>query len=67
MFPAILIQIVVVLLVAGLLLWGVKQFPIDATIQRLIHVVVIVVVCLWLIYALFGMFGGGSAGPVFRR
>lgn len=59
MFPAFLIQILIVLLIAGLILWAVSQFPIDATIARIIRVVIIVVVCIWLIYALAGMLPGG--------
>lgn len=61
MFPAALIQIVVALLVAGLLLWAIAQFPLDATIVRLIRVVIIVVICIWLIYLLAEMFGSGTA------
>jgi type IV secretory pathway TrbL component len=52
-----LVSIVVVLLIAGLLLWAVGQFPIDATIARIIRVVVVVVVVLWLLQA-FGLFHG---------
>ena len=54
-----LLQIIVILAVVGLLLWGVGQFPIDPTIAKLIRVVTIVVVCLWLIDAIFGL---GLAG-----
>lgn len=63
MFPAALIQLIVCLAIAGLILWAISQFPIDATIQRIIRVVVIVVVCIWLIYFLAGM-GGLLVGPV---
>lgn len=65
MFPAILLQVLIVLLIVGVLLWGLGQFPIDATIARLIKVVIIVVVAIWLIYLLFGMAGGAASGPVF--
>ena len=64
MFPAILIQILVVLCIAGLLLWALSQIPMDAVIARVIRVVVIVVVCIWLIYLLAGIAGGM---PVIRR
>ena len=54
-----LISLVVTLAVVGLLLWGIGQFPIDATIMKIIRVVVIVAVCLWLLDMIFG-FGLGS-------
>jgi hypothetical protein len=48
----LLIQLVVVLVVIGLLLWLVEtQLPIDPTIKRILHVVVIVAVVLWLLAA----------------
>jgi hypothetical protein len=56
MFPAVLLQVVIVLAVTGLLLWAVSQIP----------MVVIVLVCIWLIYLLIG-FAGGMPTPVFRR
>jgi bacteriorhodopsin len=61
MFPAFLIQIVIVLVIAGLLLWAVTQIPMDPTIARILRVVVIVFVVLWLLYVLVGMLpeGGG--------
>jgi hypothetical protein len=49
-----LIPIIVTLAVAGLALWAITQLPLDATIVRLIRVVVIVVAVLYLIDALFG-------------
>jgi len=66
MFPAMLIQILVVLLIAGLILWAVSQFPIDPTIARIIRVVIIVVVCIWLIYWLAALLPAGGWGPPHR-
>ena len=60
MFPATLIQIVIVLVIVGLLLWVVEQIPMDPSIARIIRVVVIVCVCLWLLYFLVGILPGGS-------
>ena len=54
MFPALLIQVVIVLVVVGLALWILQQIPMDATIARIIRVVIIVVVCIWLLYLLVG-------------
>lgn len=56
-----LIGIIVVLCVVGLILWAIGQIPMDATIARIIRVVVIVLVCLWLLSVIFpgamGSFG----------
>ena len=52
-----LISILVVLIIAGLILWAVSQFPLDATIVRIIRVVVVVFVVLWLLQQL-GLFHG---------
>jgi len=60
--PGALIELIVVLCIAGLILWAISQFPIDATIARLIRVVIIVVVCIWLLYFLVGMLGSGGPG-----
>lgn len=61
-----LIHVVVILAIVGLLLWGLGQFPIDATIAKIIRVVVIVAVCLWLLDLVFGL-GLGSITIGHRR
>jgi hypothetical protein len=63
-----LIEIVVVLIIVGLLLWVVTQIPgLDPAIVRIIRVVVIVAVVIWLLYAFVGMFGAGAfAVPRYR-
>jgi hypothetical protein len=58
MFPLPLIEIVVALVVVGIILWALTQFPIDAMIARLIRVLVIVIVAIWVCYVLLGMAGG---------
>lgn len=67
-FPGGLIWIVAVLCVVGVLLWGLSQFPIDPTIYNFIRVAIIVVVAIWFIWFIAGIFGGGGA-PVglYRR
>jgi len=66
MFPAALIQVFFVLLIAGVLLWAVSAIPVlDATIKQFIRIAVIVIVAIWLIYVLMGMFGAGF--PAMRR
>lgn len=64
MFPAVLLQVLLVLLTVGVVLWGVSQIPMDATVARMIRVVVIVVVAIWLIYLLFGLLGSGVPSRV---
>jgi hypothetical protein len=55
MFPVMLIQVILTLLVVGILLWGLGQLPvIDATIKQFIRVAIIVVTAIWLLYVLFG-------------
>lgn len=47
MLPAILLQLLIVLLIAGVLLWAVQQFPLDPVIARIIRVKTIVFIPLW--------------------
>jgi hypothetical protein len=64
MFPAaVLIQVLLILLVIGVVLWGVAQIPMDAAIAHLIRVAVIILVAIWLIYLLAGMLGMGPPWP----
>jgi len=66
MFPGFLIEIIVVLVIVGLILWVIQQIPMDATIARIIRVVVIVCVAVWLLCLLLGFMPGGfgyHAGP----
>ncbi len=62
-----IIQVVIGLAIVGLLLWVLQQIPMDATIARIIRVVVIVAVCLWLLYLLASLFGSGPLFPTMRR
>ena len=50
-----MISVIVVLILAGLLLWACSQFPIDGTILQLIRVVVVVAVVLFLLSHLVGL------------
>lgn len=57
-----IVQILIILVIVGVVLWLVSIVPMDATIKRIIHVVVIVLVCLWLIISvLLPMAGMGGA------
>ena len=58
--PYGLINILVVLVIAGLLLWAISQIPMDPVIAKIIRVVVIVFVCIYLLYWLVGMLPAGG-------
>lgn len=66
-----LIGLLVLLVVAGLFLWVLSQFPIDPVIYRIARVVVIVVICIAVLMFLVawipsaGLFNG--SGPYYRR
>ncbi len=67
MFPMALIQIVVALVIVGIVLWALTQFPLDPTIAKLIRVLVIVIVAIWVCYVLIGLAGGGGIShPLIR-
>lgn len=51
-----ILGLILVLVIVGVLLWGIGQMPfIDAGIKKVIYVIVIVCVVVWLISALFGV------------
>ena len=50
-----LISLIVVLILCALALWAVEQFPLDATLVKIIRVVVIVFAVLYILQA-FGLF-----------
>lgn len=57
-----LVGLIVFLIIVGLLLYLVQLLPIDATIKKIIYVIVIVAVILWLLENL----GLLTMGPVLR-
>ena len=59
----LLITVIVVCMVIGLLLWAIANLPfIPAPMVQILHVVIIVVGCLWLINMLMGHVGVGGLG-----
>jgi hypothetical protein len=55
-----LIQLVIVLVIVGVALWAINNYiPMDATIKKILNVVVIIVVLLWLL-SVFGILGSMS-------
>jgi hypothetical protein len=56
-----LINLIVILVVIGLLLWAVNSFiPMDAKIKSILNVVVIIAVILWLVSAFLPLAGLGQ-------
>ena len=65
--PYLLLQLVVTLIVVGVILWAIEQFPaIDPTLKNVIRVLIIVFVVIWLLYALVG-YVPITGPPYFRR
>ncbi len=60
-----LIQIIVVLIVVGVLLWLVNNYiPMDGKIKNILNIVVVIIVVLWLlqVFGLLGSLGGVHVG-----
>ena len=55
-----LITIIVALILVGVALYLIELIPMDATIKRIIYIIVIVVVVLWLLQS-FGIIGSLSS------
>lgn len=56
-----LIQLVIVLVVVGVILWVINSYiPMQSTIKRILNVVVVIVVIIWLL-SVFGLIGDLSA------
>jgi hypothetical protein len=52
-----LINVIIVLVIVGVLLYIVETLlPIEATVKRIIHIVVVLALCIWLLQA-FGIIG----------
>jgi hypothetical protein len=61
-----LINLIIVLVVIGLILWAVNAYiPMDANIKKILNVVVIIAVVLWLL-SVFGVLGNISTIHVGR-
>ncbi len=55
-----LINVVVTLIVVGVVLWLINTYiPMQATIKKILNVVVVIVVILWLLYG-FGVFSNSG-------
>ena len=63
---SLLITILVMCIIFGLIYWIFQQIPLPAPFGRIAQVVIIVVFCIWLIYLLLPMAGGGFSHPYIR-
>ena len=55
-----LVQLVIALVVVGIALWLINNYiPMDATIKKILNVVVIIAVLLWLL-SVFGILGSSG-------
>ena len=59
--PETLVGLVVVIAIAGVLLWALSRFPIDPALSNIIRVLVIVVVAIMAIYFVAGVVQGGGS------
>jgi len=63
-----LIQIIIILVVIGVLLWLVNTYiPMDEKVKQILNVVVIIAVVLWLLFFLLGLAGLVPARTMFPR
>ena len=61
-----LIQLIIILVVVGVLLWAINSYiPMQATIKRILNVVVVLIVILWLL-SVFGILGNMSTVRIGR-
>jgi formate hydrogenlyase subunit 4 len=61
-----LVQLVIALVVVGVALWLINNYiPMDATIKKILNVVVVIVVVIWLLN-IFGVMGSMSGMHVGR-
>lgn len=62
-----MIGLLVFIAIAGIILWGVGQFPVlDPTLKRVIQVIIYVVVAITVIVWVAGVFGYRMPVPSFR-
>ena len=59
---SVLIQIVIALVIVGVVLWALTQFPIDPTSAKLIKVVIVVFAVIYLLYVLQALLPGHGLG-----
>jgi hypothetical protein len=63
---SILVTILVVGIICALIYWILSVLPLPAPFAQIIRVVVVVIFCIWLIYLLLPLAGGGVGHPFLR-
>ena len=53
--PMLLVYLVAGIVIAGVLVWGLLQLPIDYTFKNIARVAVIVVLVIWIVWVLVNM------------
>jgi hypothetical protein len=48
-----ILKLIAGIIVVAVLLWGIMQFPLDATLKAVIRVIAIVAVVIWAVYVLY--------------
>lgn len=56
------LEIIFAIVVIGVILWGVEQLPMDPTFKAVVRVLCIVIMVIWVAYAILSMAGGISTG-----
>jgi hypothetical protein len=62
----IILQIIIVALILGLVVWLCSQVPFLAPFARIVQVVCVVLFVIWIIYLLMGLVGGVHVAPLTR-
>jgi hypothetical protein len=63
-----IVQIIVILVVIGVLLWLVNTYvPMDAQVNKILNAVVIIALVLWLLFWILGLVGLVPLRPMFPR
>lgn len=62
-----LLELIITVVVVGVILWVVESFiPMDASIKKLLQVIVIIIVAIWLLqsFGLIGHIGNGNVNDI---
>jgi len=60
-----LIQIIVILVVIGVLLWAVNSFvPMDSNVKQILNAVVVIALVIWLLFWVLAIFGVSGTARV---
>lgn len=63
----LLVTILVMAIIFGLIWWIISVIPLPAPFAQIVRVVCVVIFCIWLVYLLLPLAGGGFARPLYPR